>query len=88
MNRKVWESFWDTTAVEGYDWRPLARRVSAPTLLLHGNRDPLPLAGSEEWARVLPHARLQVIANAGHYPHAEQPEQFFPAVEAFLAESK
>jgi len=88
LNRKVWESFWDTTAVEGYDWRQLAGRVPAPTLVVHGDRDPLPLAGSEEWARVLPHARLVVIADAGHYPHAEQPEQFFPAVETFLSNTE
>jgi proline iminopeptidase len=83
--QKVWESLWDTVAVEGYDWRPLARRVAAPTLVVHGDGDPLPVAGSEEWTLVLPHARLVVISQAGHYPHAEQPEQFFPAVEAFLA---
>jgi pimeloyl-ACP methyl ester carboxylesterase len=69
-----------------YDWRPLARRVSAPTLVVHGDLDPLPLAGSEEWVRVLPKAKLVVVPSAGHYPHAEQPEQFFPAVEAFLAD--
>lgn len=85
LRRKVWESIWDTTAVEGYDLRPLAHRVSAPTLVVHGNRDPLPLAASEEWTHVLPHAQLVVITDAGHYLHAEQPEQFFPAVEAFLS---
>jgi proline iminopeptidase len=85
LNHRVWGSIWDTVAVEGYDWRPLARRVSAPTLVVHGDRDPLPLAGSEEWIGVLVHARLVVISDAGHYPHAEQPGQFFPAVEAFLA---
>jgi proline iminopeptidase len=85
LRQRVWGSIWDTVAVEGYDWRPLARRVSAPTLVLHGDRDPLPLAASEEWTRVLAHARLVVISDAGHYPHAEQPEQFFPAVERFLA---
>jgi proline iminopeptidase len=85
LRHRVWGSIWDTAAVEGYDWRPLARRVSAPTLVVHGDRDPLPLAGSEEWTRVLAHARLVVISDAGHYPHAEQPGQFFPVVEAFLA---
>ena len=59
--------------------------VSPDSRGLHGDRDPLPLAGSEEWTRVLAHARLVVISDAGHYPHAEQPGQFFPAVEAFLA---
>ena len=85
LTRRVWGSFWDTTATEGYDWRPLARRVSAPTLVVHGDRDPLPLAGSEEWVQAFPNAQLVVIQDAGHYPHAEQPEQFFPAVEAFLS---
>jgi proline iminopeptidase len=67
-----------------YDWRPLAGRVTAPTLVVHGDQDALPLAGSEEWVRALPAARLLVIPDAGHYPHAEQPARFFPAVEAFL----
>jgi pimeloyl-ACP methyl ester carboxylesterase len=31
--------------------------------------------------------RLVVIPGAGHFPHAERPEQFFPAVEAFLAKN-
>jgi len=68
-----------------YDWRPQAARISAPTLIVHGDKDPLPLAGSSEWTRALPRARLVVISGAGHYPHAERPEHFFPAAEAFLA---
>jgi len=67
-----------------YDWSPLAARVTAPTLVVHGDQDPLPLAGSREWVGALPAGRLLVIQNAGHYPHAEKPEQFFPAVEDFL----
>jgi proline iminopeptidase len=85
LRGRVWGSIWDTAAVEGYDWRPLARHVSVPTLVVHGDEDPLPLAGSEEWARVLPQARLVVISHAGHYSHAEQPAQFFRVVEAFLS---
>jgi pimeloyl-ACP methyl ester carboxylesterase len=30
--------------------------------------------------------RLVVVEDAGHYPHAEQPDSFFPAVESFLAQ--
>jgi pimeloyl-ACP methyl ester carboxylesterase len=53
--------------------------------VVHGDRDPLPLAGSVEWESAFPNARLDVIRGAGHYPHAEQPDRFFPAVEGFLA---
>jgi pimeloyl-ACP methyl ester carboxylesterase len=85
--RQVWASLWNSEDSLGYDWRPMAARVKVPTLLVvHGDQDPLPLAGSEEWVQALPHARLTVIREAGHYPQAEQPEQFFSAVETFLAE--
>ena len=52
-----------------------------------GTETRCPLPAVKEWIRVLTHARLVVISDAGHYPHAEQPGQFFPAVEAFLAEA-
>ena len=85
MHGQVWTSIWKLLTDEfGYDWRPIAARVTAPTLVVHGDQDPLPLAASEEWVRALPAARLLVIPCAGHYPHAEQPQQFFPPVERFL----
>jgi proline iminopeptidase len=88
LNRQVWTSLSDSAYGGDYDWRPLAARVTAPTLVVHGDRDPLPLAGSEEWVRALPRARLVVVPGAGHYPHAERPGEFFPAVEAFLADEQ
>jgi proline iminopeptidase len=87
--RRVWASIIPgfpegEFAAWNYDWTPLAARVSVPTLVVHGDQDPLPLAGSREWVAALPSGGLVVIQNAGHYPHAEKPEQFFPAVEEFL----
>jgi pimeloyl-ACP methyl ester carboxylesterase len=85
--RQVWASLTTDGDPEGtYDFRPLAERIPAPTLVVHGAEDPMPLPGSEEWARALPRGQLVVVTGAGHFPHAEQPEQFFPAVEAFLAD--
>jgi proline iminopeptidase len=59
--------------------------VTAVTLVIHGDADPLPLEASKEWVQALPNARLVVIPRAGHYPHPEQPGRFFPEVEAFLS---
>lgn len=39
------------------DWRPRVRDARAPTLVVHGTKDAIPLAGSQEWARTLPNAR-------------------------------
>jgi len=86
MLRRVWASLTRNGDPDGpYDFRPLAQRVVAPVLVVHGDGDPMPLAGSEEWAQAFPAGRLVVVANAGHYPYAEQPDHFFPVVEAFLS---
>jgi proline iminopeptidase len=85
LNRQVWTSL--SNSPDSYDWRSMAAGVTAPTLVIHGDADPLPLEGSQKWIEALQNAQLVVIPEAGHYPQAEQPEVFFPAVEAFLADS-
>lgn len=67
-----------------WDWRAGVRKLAAPTLVLHGRVDPLPLAGAREWAATVPNARLLVLDNVGHFPYLEAPDRFFPAVDQFL----
>lgn len=67
-----------------WDFRAEASRIAAPTLVVHGERDAVPLESSREWARLLPDARLLVIRDADHFPYAERPEQFIPAADRFL----
>lgn len=69
---------------EGYDWRDSIARLAVPRLVIHGAQDAFPLEGSREWAPPGSNARILVIDRAGHFPFIEQPEVFFPAVEAFL----
>lgn len=93
VNRRVWASIlpgFPQGEFESYhyDWRPIAARIEAPTLVVHGAEDPMPLDASAEWKSAFPNARLEVIQGAGHYPHAEQPDRFFPAVEGFLGRSQ
>jgi proline iminopeptidase len=66
-----------------WDWRSKARSVGARVLVIHGARDNVPLDSSREWARILPDARLLVLEDSGHFPFAEQPEDFLRAVDAF-----
>ena len=67
-----------------YDWRALAASIQAPTLVIHGSEDLIPLESSAEWAEAIPNARLEVIEGSGHYPHLEAPDAFFAAVDGFL----
>jgi pimeloyl-ACP methyl ester carboxylesterase len=60
-------------------------RVAAPTLFLRGGSDGLVSAQYlTAYARLLPNARTDTIAAAGHAPQVEQPEAFATKVLAFL----
>jgi pimeloyl-ACP methyl ester carboxylesterase len=60
-------------------------RLSAPTLLLWGASDRLMgMPYAERWQALIPHARLEVVAEAGHMLPYEQPEAFAAAATAFL----
>jgi proline iminopeptidase len=67
-----------------FDWRPELSRVRVPRLIIHGERDNIPLTGNKEWVAGQATARLLVIAGAGHWPHYERPAQTLIAIDTFL----
>src|SRR5690606_29835575 len=69
---------------DGYDWTDRLRALEQPTLVLHGDRDPIPVAVAESLVALLPNARLEVMPDSGHMPFWEQPRHFFSSVERFL----
>lgn len=83
----------ETTALlvwEPYMHNPKLRhrlhRVTAPTLFLRGESDGLVSADYlAAYAKLLPNARVQTLAAAGHSPHLEQPEVFARVVLEFLS---
>jgi proline iminopeptidase len=68
-----------------WDYRREAAALTVPRLVIHGERDFIPIGGSREWAAGNPNARLLVIPGVGHFPHVEKPDVYFPAVEQFLS---
>ena len=68
-----------------WDYRAEARSLAVPRLVVHGDKDFIPLGGSREWVAGNANARLLLIPDVGHFPHVEEPEVFFPAVERFLS---
>ena len=61
-------------------------RVATPTLVLWGENDGVvaPSYG-KAYAGLIPGAKFETIADAGHYPHIEQPEAVLKALRAFIA---
>ena len=81
--RELWASFTDPE----HDLRQAGAALTVPVLLTWGRFDPvLPwLTDGRRARRSLPGARA-VVLPSGHEPHAEVPEQWWRAVEAFLDE--
>ena len=67
-----------------WDWTTSLRNVTAPTLIIHGELDPLPIESARKWAAALPNARLLELKGIGHFPYVEAPDAFFAAVDRFL----
>jgi pimeloyl-ACP methyl ester carboxylesterase len=67
------------------DPEPLLRRISAPVLLLWGERDrAVPVGHASDYLRVLADARLEVLPGIGHVPMEEAPEASAAALRRFL----
>ncbi|HLI96435.1 MAG TPA: alpha/beta fold hydrolase [Candidatus Baltobacteraceae bacterium] len=67
------------------DYRDLAPGISVPTLVICGERDTVaPPPFSQEIAGVIPGARLEVLAGAGHVANADAPDRFNDLLRAFL----
>ena len=66
-------------------WARRSRLRDRPALVVWGMKDsafrPRELA---RWREALPHARVVEIAEAGHWPHEETPDEVTAALRAFL----
>jgi 2-succinyl-6-hydroxy-2,4-cyclohexadiene-1-carboxylate synthase len=61
--------------------------IAAETLVVAGELDPIGLARAEVVRAGIPHARLELVAGAGHAPHLERPAAYRGLVAAFLGVS-
>lgn len=88
MHARNWES------LSLYGWHPYMynpqlkrwlRRISRPTLVLWGASDGIVTPDyGRAYSALIPGARFEVIAEAGHHPAIEQPAAFVERVVAFL----
>ncbi len=62
------------------------KSITAPTLLLWGERDAMiPISNSADYLRLMPHATLVRLPGLGHVPFEEAPARALPPLERFLA---
>jgi pimeloyl-ACP methyl ester carboxylesterase len=62
-----------------------AQKISTPTLLIYGeNDDQTPIEFGEQFHQLIDNSSLEVLTNAGHFVHIDQPIKTEKAVEDFL----
>jgi proline iminopeptidase len=69
-----------------HDYRAAMKAVTAPVLVVHGEKDLQPEAWSREFAAAFPKARVTVIRNAGHFVFYDRPDEFAAEVGKFFGE--
>jgi pimeloyl-ACP methyl ester carboxylesterase len=63
-----------------------ARNLKIPTLLIFAENDrAVPLSNGQRLRSLIPYAKLEVLSQAGHFVHLEQPEKVRNLIEEFLA---
>lgn len=83
VDRRSLEAGLDLLA--GNDLRGAARRITQPTLVLHGALDTLTPAGAGAWlAATVPDARQAVYARAAHAPHLSHVDEVAADIRRFL----
>jgi pimeloyl-ACP methyl ester carboxylesterase len=61
------------------------RKITAPVLLLSGDRDPImPVGGVAALAARLADARTVILEDCGHMPMIEWPDRFHQELRGFL----
>jgi 3-oxoadipate enol-lactonase len=72
-------------AIRDADFRTATAAIGVPTLCIVGDADgSTPPDLVEGFARSIPDARFELIADAGHIPCVEQPERLSSLIEAFM----
>lgn len=90
-NRTLYEQMWGPSEfshqglLNDLDFFPRLQELKMPTLLLCGDHDTAtPNTLTEACSRIGPHARVQVLSNAGHKSYIDQNDAYLNAVEQFL----
>jgi 3-oxoadipate enol-lactonase len=73
-------------ALRETDYTAAASRIRIPTICVVGDQDgSTPAALVQVFATLIPGARCEIIAGAGHLPCIEQPAALAALIKAFVA---
>ncbi len=87
LSRTSLESFLNSIAsLRRTDLSPLLDQIQVPVMGMYGSRDVI--VHPEQWRPLqagIPHARIELFQEAGHFPMLDQPDDFLTRLHEFLA---
>ena len=67
-----------------YDIRDELKKISCPTLILHGDYDPAPLEWVEPIHENIPESQMLILKNTGHWLWVENQDEVITSIRKFL----
>lgn len=81
---KVFEFLNESFLSKPYNLHDSLKGLTIPTLIIHGDIDPIPFATAEHIHRSMRNSQFILMKNCGHLPYVEDPEAYFKKIAEFL----
>jgi proline iminopeptidase len=81
---KVHEALCQNTLLRSFNLYDLLKHLKMPTLIIHGESDPIPHITAQKIHEHIPHSKYILLKECGHFPYVEAPDLFFEHLNTFL----
>lgn len=81
---KVFTLFREHVFEMPFDVHASLQNLKMPTLIIHGEADPIPPATAQRLHESIQGSKFILIKKCGHFPHVEKPETYFNSLMEFL----
>lgn len=81
---KVYSAVYQNVYSKGFNLHPSLKKLCIPTLIIHGDNDPIPFCTAESIHASIPQSKFVLMEECGHFPYVEKPDSFFDHVLKFL----
>lgn len=69
---------------KSFDFHKSLKLVKMPTLILHGDVDPIPPTTAQKTHESISGSKYILMKNCGHFPYVEDPDVYFKHLKTFL----
>ena len=83
---QVGDLFDKTLFDKGYDLHPKLKRLTCPTLIVHGDTDPIDPKYLKAVSDEIKGAEFVLLQKCGHFSYIEQPDKLFLAITKFMSQ--